>query len=86
MRKLALATTIPEGAVGGALSAVETAADRAIDTIESAMGIKREKLTEKPTAPAAEPTLGTKPAPTPPVSPAPSPATTQTADSAPLPR
>jgi endonuclease YncB( thermonuclease family) len=83
VRKLALATTIPDGAVVGALSAVETAADRAIDTIESAMGIKR----EKPPAPVAEAAIA-KPAPTPDSTPTPpvSPTTTQTADSAPLPR
>jgi endonuclease YncB( thermonuclease family) len=52
VRKLALASTIPQGAVVGALSAVETAADRAIDTIESAMGIKREKPVEPPVIPA----------------------------------
>jgi len=55
VRKLALASTIPQGAVVGALSAVETAADRAIDTVEKSMGIKREKpvepvVAEKPAA------------------------------------
>jgi endonuclease YncB( thermonuclease family) len=52
VRKLALAATIPQGAVVGALSAVETAADRAIDTVEKAMGIKREKPAEPVVAPA----------------------------------
>ncbi len=85
VRKLALAATIPQAAVMSALTAVETAADRAIDTIETAMGIKR----AKPTEPPAAPTLSTEPKSTP-VEPAPksaeSPAKTQIADSAPLPR
>jgi hypothetical protein len=90
VRKLALAANIPAGAVVGALSAVETAADRAIDTIESAMGITREKPLEPPLA------VTPKPAPHPMSSsstetPAaqktpPQPTTTQIADSAPLPR
>ncbi|HVT52823.1 MAG TPA: hypothetical protein VHE77_14685, partial [Dongiaceae bacterium] len=94
VRKLALAANIPAGAVVGALSAVETAADRAIDTIESAMGITR----ERPLEPAAEPAMAVTPkaaaqptsssSPETPAAPRtpPQPTTTQIADSAPLPR
>jgi endonuclease YncB( thermonuclease family) len=83
VRKLALAATIPQGAVIGALSAVETAADRAIEAVETAMGIKREKPVEPPlaSAPPAEP-VPAAPAPKPTAAPA----SPQTADSAPLPR
>jgi len=64
-RKLALAMVIPTGTLIGALHAVEIAADRAIDMIEGAMGITREKAAEA-SAPAPaplpiEPTLTTPP-------------------------
>jgi endonuclease YncB( thermonuclease family) len=90
VRKLGLAATIPQGALAGALSAVETAADRAIATIETAMGIKRDKAIEPAVAPAPkEPILAEK-AEKPvmqaePAKPT-SPTTTQIADSATLPR
>jgi endonuclease YncB( thermonuclease family) len=85
VRKVALAPTIPQGAVAGALAALETAADRAIDTVERAMGIKREKPAEPPViAPEpAAPAEAAAPAPAP--SPA-APKADQIADSAPLPR
>lgn len=96
VRKLALAMVIPAGALANALAAVETAADRAILTIENAMGIKRETppdaLAAAPLPP--EPTLSMPPKAaakaTPPVEPSTAPkprdAAPQTADSAPLPR
>ena len=77
-----LAPTMPQYALVGALNAVEIAADRAIDTIEAAMGIKREKPVEPPVL-AKPPVQPAPPAP----APAPKPvAPDQTADSAPLPR
>jgi hypothetical protein len=84
VRKLALASTIPQAAVVGALSAVETAADRAIEAVETAMGIKREKPLEPPaiSAPPAEPISTVSAA----AASASASASNQTADSAPLPR
>jgi endonuclease YncB( thermonuclease family) len=77
-RMMAIAPTIPQAALASALGAVEIAADRSIDTIETAMAIKREKPIEAPVAvtpPPAVPDVAEKSA-TP----------LQTADSAPLPR
>ncbi|HVZ01543.1 MAG TPA: thermonuclease family protein [Dongiaceae bacterium] len=78
-RMVTLAPTIPQGALTSALNAVEAAADRSIDTIERAMGIKR----EKPAEPPAEAAAAEKPAAPAPAAAAPS---AQTADSATLPR
>jgi endonuclease YncB( thermonuclease family) len=79
-RMVTLAPTMPQYALVGALTAVETAADRAIEAIEGAMGIKREKPLEPPV-------LGTPPVQPAPPAPPPKPAApVQTADSATLPR
>lgn len=87
-RKLAPTTTVPTSAIAFALSAVETASDRAIDTIENAMGIKRAKPAEAPITPSAPPpaTEATPPAAVTPAAEVASASTAQTADSAPLPR
>jgi endonuclease YncB( thermonuclease family) len=89
VRKLHLASTIPLAAVSASLRAVETAADRAIETVESAMGIKRDKPAEPASAmePAKGPTVTEKPSsPAKPPATGANPTTTQIADSAPLPR
>jgi endonuclease YncB( thermonuclease family) len=91
VRKLHLAATIPLAAVSASLQAVETAADRAIATVENSMGIKRDKPIEPavPVTPAKEPVVAEKAEqpvkPAEPSKPA-NPTTVQIADSATLPR
>jgi endonuclease YncB( thermonuclease family) len=76
-RKLALAVSVPSGAVIDTLTALENAADRAIDTIEAAMGIKREKPIEPAAVAVAPPVEPVPPvAPKSPTTPAPIPPAT----------